>query len=400
MNFNMAMSTTQLRNEFSTSSSGTFASGWPESIYVSQGFAGVVNVGHDYVPSKNTWEESTFVLGFDISGATPRPFAFARAPGRPLNKFATDLYEGHLRIATTKTDWSNTNTDISTTVNQIFVFKVPTDENQDHEMELVGWTNPEEIGKKNELITAVRFMGDRAYVVTFEQTDPFYVVDLATPSAPTVIGELEIPGFSQYLHELELDDQRFMLGIGREDDAIKIGLFDISDEKNPIQSAFHLEKQASSAAGTDSLAFRYLPVSQLLIIPKSEWTWTENGNFDGFVVYSVNATHITPVHESKLRLRRLFCFCMVRHCSQFFVRLHLSHSFVFLVQHVDSQSMYRGCWYNAYLQPRSLVFQSKLTTLLSHSVLSTDLETGDTLWDLNLDVALNNTECHGYFGWY
>jgi len=367
MNFDMAMSTTQLKNEFNTSYSGTFASGWPESIYVSQGFAGVVNVGHDHDPSKNTWEESTFVLGFDISGATPRPFAFARAPGRPLNKFATDLYKGHLRIATTKTDWSNTNTDISTTVNQIFVFKVPTDEDQDHEMELVGWTNPEEIGKKNELITAVRFMGDRAYVVTFEQTDPFYVVDLATPSAPTVIGELEIPGFSQYLHELELDDQRYMLGIGREDDAIKIGLFDISDEKNPIQSAFHLEKQASSAAGTDSLAFRYLPVSQLLIIPKSEWTWTENGNFDGFVVYSVNATHITPVHE---------------------------------IQHADSQSMYRGCWYNAYLQPRSLVFQSKLTTLLSHSVLSTDLETGDTLWDLNLDVALNNTECHGYFGWY
>jgi uncharacterized secreted protein with C-terminal beta-propeller domain len=92
------------------------------------------------------------------------------------------------------------------------------------------------------------------------------------------------------------------LGIGMEDYALKIGLFDISDEENPIQSAFHLEKQAGSVAGTDSLAFRYLPASQLLIIPKSVWTWTEIGNFDGFVVYSVNSTHITPVHESKLCL--------------------------------------------------------------------------------------------------
>lgn len=369
MNFDMAMSTDELKNDFSTSSSGAFSPGWPESIYLSQGFAGVVTTGSDYNPSTDSWDESTYVLGFNTSVATPKPFAFARTPGRPVNKFATDLYEGHLRIATTKTDWYNTNTEISSTVNQIFVFKVP-GEGEGPEMELVGATNPETLGKKNERITAVRFMGDRAYVETFESMGPLYVVDLGTPSEPKVIGELEIPGFSEYLHEVELDGQRYMLGIGymgigMEDYALKIGLFDISDEENPIQSAFHLEKQAFSAAGTASLAFRYLPASQLLIIPKSVWTWTEIGNFDGFVVYSVNSTHITPVHE---------------------------------IQHADSQSMYGGCWYNAYLQPRSLVLQSKLTTFLSHSVLSTDLETGDTLWDLNFDKTLNNTEeCHDYF---
>ena len=259
----------------------------------SKKFAGVINVGHDYNPSTNRWEDSTFVSGFDISGSKPKPFAFARAPGRPLNKFATDLYGGHLRVATTTTDWFNTD---STTVNQIFVFQVPA-EDQGREMKLVGATG--HLGKKNERITAVRFRGDRAYVVTFEQIDPFYVVDLGEPSEPKVIGALEIPGFSQYLHELELDGKKYMLGLGRQDNAIKIGLFDISDEKNPVQSAFHLEEQASSSAGTDSLAFRYLPISQLLIIPKSEWTWTEAGNFDGFVVYSVNATHISPVYESK-----------------------------------------------------------------------------------------------------
>mmetsp|Transcript_31714 Transcript_31714/g.54104 ORF Transcript_31714/g.54104 Transcript_31714/m.54104 type:complete len:854 (-) Transcript_31714:370-2931(-) len=360
LSFDMDMSTNQLTNEFTTSSSGTFAPGWPDSIYVSQGFAGVVTIGHTYDPSTNRWKESTFVSAFefDITGSTPKPFAIARAPGRPLNKFATDLYDGHIRIATTSFDWSNTD---STTVNQIFVFHLPA-EDQGREMKMVGAT--EHLGKKNERITAVRFRGDRAYVVTFEQIDPFIVVDMGNHSKPKVIGELEIPGFSQYLHWIQLEGKMFMLGLGRQDEDIKIGLFDISDEKKPVQSAFHLEKQASSSAGSDSLAFRYLPNSQLLIIPKREWTWTAEGNFDGFVVYNINATHITPVHE---------------------------------IQHADSQSIYRGCWYNAYLQPRSLVFQSKLTTLLSHSVLSTDLGTGDTLFDLNLDKALNNTECHGYF---
>jgi uncharacterized secreted protein with C-terminal beta-propeller domain len=295
MNFDMGISDNELATDFATASGGTFAPGFPNNIYVSQGFAGVVNVGHDYNPSTNEWEESTFVSAFDITKSRPQPFAYAQAPGRPLNKFATDLYEGHLRLATTKTDWSNTD---STTVNQIFVFQVPAGEDQGPEMELVGTT--ENLGKKNERITAVRFKGDRAYVVTFEQIDPFYVVNMSDPRNPKVIGELELPGFSQYLHEVEIDEKKYMLGIGREDDALKIGLFDIStDETKPAQTAFHLEKQASSAAGTDSLAFRYLPKSQFLIIPKSDWTFTPDGNFDGFVVYSVNRTHIAPVYESK-----------------------------------------------------------------------------------------------------
>ena len=293
MSFDMDMSANQLATDFPTSSSGTFAPGWPDSIYVSQGFAAVVNVGGAVNPTTKTWEESVFVSGFDISGTKPQPFAFARAPGRPLNKFATDLHDGYLRIATTKFDWTNTN---STTVNRIFVFQLP-GEKQGHEMKLVGKTG--HLGKKNESIRAVRFMGDRAYVVTFEQIDPFLVVDLGAASDPKVVGELEIEGFSEYLHELTLEGKKYMLGLGRQDDAIKIGLFDISDETNPTQSAYYLEKQAYSSAGSDSLAFRYLPVSQILIIPKSQWTWTEEGNFDGFVVYSVNSTSIIPLFESK-----------------------------------------------------------------------------------------------------
>lgn len=66
------------------------------------------------------------------------------------------------------------------------------------------------------------------------------------------------------------------------------------------------------------------------------------------------------------------------------------------IQHASSYDMYNGCWYSAYLPPRSFVFQSKLTTILSHSVISTDLENGNRLWNLTLE-GLNDTVCSPYF---
>ena len=68
------------------------------------------------------------------------------------------------------------------------------------------------------------------------------------------------------------------------------------------------------------------------------------------------------------------------------------------VQHAESNDIYNGCWYNAYMPPRSLVFQSKVTTIMSHSVISTDLNTGVEEWKLDLDEGLNNTDCRSYFG--
>jgi len=58
---------------------------------------------------------------------------------------------------------------------------------------------PAPIGKPGEQVYAVRFLGDRAYVVTFRQTDPLYVLDLSNPADPRAAGELQIPGFSDYL---------------------------------------------------------------------------------------------------------------------------------------------------------------------------------------------------------
>jgi uncharacterized secreted protein with C-terminal beta-propeller domain len=107
-----------------------------------------------------------------------------------------------------------------------------------------------EIGKPNEDIFAVRFIQDKAYIVTFERTDPLYVIDLTDNTAPVIAGELEIPGFSSYLHPLE---NGYLLGVGQEVElqalpqsggqidttpistGAKVSLFDVSDPANPIE---------------------------------------------------------------------------------------------------------------------------------------------------------------------
>ena len=111
-------------------------------------------------------------------------------------------------------------------------------------------TSPEPIGKPGEDIYAVRFLGDRGYIVTFERIDPLYVIDLADPNAPSVLGALEIPGFSSYLHPL---DNGYLLGVGQQvnvnnipengevtdepvtQEGMKISLFDVSDPANPTE---------------------------------------------------------------------------------------------------------------------------------------------------------------------
>ena len=110
--------------------------------------------------------------------------------------------------------------------------------------------SPEPIGKPGEDIFAVRFFGDRGYIVTFERIDPLYVLDLANPNAPTVLGALEIPGFSSYLHPL---NNGYLLGVGQQvnvnnipengevtdqpvtQEGMKVSLFNVSDPTNPVE---------------------------------------------------------------------------------------------------------------------------------------------------------------------
>lgn len=118
--------------------------------------------------------------------------------------------------------------------------------------------NPEEIGKPNEQLYGVRFFGDRAYLVTFEQIDPLYVLDLSDPTNPLLAGELEVTGFSDFLHPVSND---LLLGLGQGGSgSVKLELFDVSDMANPRSlSTQELGGRGSySEARYDRHAFTYL----------------------------------------------------------------------------------------------------------------------------------------------
>ncbi|HEY0962057.1 MAG TPA: beta-propeller domain-containing protein [Pseudomonadales bacterium] len=132
------------------------------------------------------------------------------------------------------------------------------------------------IGKPGEQLYAARFVGDRAYLVTFRLTDPLYVVDLSAQEKPKLAGELEIDGYSEYLHPVS---DTLLLGIGKDAIAVtgtgdnfggrggafyqgvKLALFDVSDPANPreIDSKILGKRGTESDVLYDHHAFSFLP---------------------------------------------------------------------------------------------------------------------------------------------
>ena len=126
-----------------------------------------------------------------------------------------------------------------------------------------------------DLIEGVGCFGDVAVVVTFRQGDPLYTLDLSDPRHPMGVGELEIPGFSAYLHPLGDD---LLLGVGQ--DATRAGgmsgsqvsTFDLGDLADPRRlDQLGLGYTRSSAIESDSRAFSYLPDERLAFVPTTSW---------------------------------------------------------------------------------------------------------------------------------
>ena len=123
---------------------------------------------------------------------------------------------------------------------------------------------------QGERVYAVRYVGDTAYVVTFKQIDPLYTLDLSNPARPRVVGELELPGFSAYLHPVGSD---LLLGVGQylssdnRVDGTQISLFDVADPAHPTQLARATLGSGYSEAESDHHAFLFWPRTGLLVIP-------------------------------------------------------------------------------------------------------------------------------------
>ena len=226
----------------------------------------------------------TAIHAFDISGAAPATYlATGEVPGDLLDQFAMDEHDGTLRVATT------VGTRFGGEASESFVTTLRRDGADLAQVGQVG-----EMGR-TEQIRSVRFLGDVGYVVTFRQTDPLYTVDLADPAAPTVVGELKIPGFSSYLHPV--GDGR-LVGIGQDatdegrTTGTQVSLFDVSDPSSPQRIQQWQVPDGTSMAEGDHHAFLWWAPEDLLVIPLSSYgdVLLDGGSlsyFDGAVALDV-----------------------------------------------------------------------------------------------------------------
>ena len=218
----------------------------------------------DTVPSRFDEEYSTSIHKFDITGDAAEYKASGSVDGSLLNQFAMDEFDGNLRVATTQGAPWGFREDSESFITVL--------EERDGELVEVGRVG--DMGK-GERIFSVRFVETVAYVVTFRQVDPLYVVDLADPEAPAVTGELKIPGYSAYLHPL---GGGLILGVGQDadDDGVtrgaKVALFDVSDPTAPVEVSTWIARDASTEAEWNHLAFLYWADTDAMVMPLSSWS--------------------------------------------------------------------------------------------------------------------------------
>jgi len=221
-----------------------------ESVWPS--FWRIMPLGEASDGGETTPTERTVVHKFGLDSGSLSYQGNAEVPGHIINQFSMDEHNGYFRIATTIGRVSRTGEAAS--ANNIYVL--------DSDLEQSG--KIEDIAPGEQIYSA-RFMGDRGYLVTFKKIDPFFVIDLADPANPRILGKLKIPGYSDYLHPY---DENHIIGIGKEtveteDDGpwggnfawyqgVKIAVFDVTDVSNPVE----LHRTIIGDRGTDSEALR------------------------------------------------------------------------------------------------------------------------------------------------
>ena len=188
--------------------------------------------------------------------------------GETINQYSLDEYQGNLRIATYNNKGS-----------QVIVF--------DDKLKVLGKTG---YLAKGEKMYSTRFIGSKAYIVTYKTIDPLFVIDLSNPNNPKVLGELKIPGYSTYLHPY---DETHIIGIGMETEekinrnsngkvvstsariiGMKMALFDVSDVENPVQVSNTIigNKNTTSSILTNPKALLFSKEKELIAIPVNNYS--------------------------------------------------------------------------------------------------------------------------------
>ncbi|MGD9131179.1 MAG: beta-propeller domain-containing protein [Candidatus Bathyarchaeota archaeon] len=259
-----------IQNDAQAPTHETILLGATSTIYVSQ--------NNIYLTFPNyTWQENeTMESSIQRISIDKQAITFAaqgEVPGYILNQFSMDEHNGYFRIATTvygyntwETFTDETSAEEVTDRNNVYVL--------DMNLNIVG--KLEDLAPGEQIYSA-RFMGDRLYLVTFRNIDPLFVIDLSSPTAPKVLGQLKVTGYSGYLHPY---DENHIIGIGKETDydaeedfawyqGVKISLFDVSDVSNPVEIAKYEigDRGTESPVLYDHKALLFDREKNLLVIP-------------------------------------------------------------------------------------------------------------------------------------
>lgn len=229
--------------------------------------------------AQDTPTERTVIHKFSLGDAIAY-LGKGDVPGHVLNQFALDEFESNLRVATTVGEVFRggisprcmpgskciAQATPEPAKNNVYVL--------DSTLQTIGRLEDLAPGEK---IYSARFMGKKAYLVTFKKVDPLFVIGLENPQSPTLLGKLKIPGYSDYLHPY---DENLLIGLGKDAvpaeegdfawyQGVKLSMFDVSDVANPKEVASYSigDRGTDSYALNDHKAFLFSRERNLLVIP-------------------------------------------------------------------------------------------------------------------------------------
>jgi hypothetical protein len=218
--------------------------------------------------------------------------ASGTVPGSIDDQFSIDEFEGFLRVATTEErttatpgNWQQTRS------NNLFVLSAVGDE-----LEIHGSLTDLE---PDEQIYSSRFLGKMAYLVTFRRVDPLFAIDLSNPAKPAVLGSLEIPGFSEYMHPI---DDGHLFTVGR-DQGVAVQLFDVTDPTAPkLADKFVFTDDGYTEAAQSHKAFTYFASRGMVAFPYVGYSTTGSGMRSSLELFRVDIAkgieHIGSIDHS------------------------------------------------------------------------------------------------------
>lgn len=251
-----------------------------------------------------SYSPSTTIYKFSLNEKGIKYVAKGKVDGNVLNQFSMDEYNGEFRVATSIYKYKNVTADEKSSdgSNSSSSSYAPDLTNAVYVLD----SNMKTIGSlknlaKDEQIYSVRFMGDRAYIVTFMLTDPLFVIDLSNGAVPKVLGELKIPGYSTYMQPY---DETHIIGFGLVTETVKengmdmarptgmkMAIFDVSDVSKPVQ--MYEAKVGTSGTYSNALydykALLFSKEKNLLVIPvDSNGSYNNKNVFQGMYVYNID----------------------------------------------------------------------------------------------------------------